>query len=364
MAKSFVRKSPEDKKKQIKEITDKLDAEISSFVNSDKFKNYLKTMSKFHDYSFSNTILIAMQKPDATFVSGFRSWETNFNRHVKKGEKGIKILAPSPVKKMMEREILDPDTKLPVMDDEGKVKTEKVQVTIPNFHVVTVFDISSTEGEELPTIGVDELTGRVNGYTDLIAAVSKVATVPVEYAAIDSGAKGYYSPSEKKIVVKEGMSELQTLKTLIHETAHNLLHDKDGAVIEGLEDADKKSRNVKEIEAEAVAFTCVEYINDMLSRIAPEDADSGKTASIDTSEYSFPYISSWIGSTDLKELKASMDTIRKTASHIITGIEDFLKERSIEKSSIKDRLVAGKEKSALQSAKVNIEKGSKELMLA
>ena len=316
MGKTFVKRTADEKREQIKEITDKLDAELKSFVDSDKFKSYLKTMSKFHNYSFNNTILIAMQKPDASLVAGFRAWETNFNRHVKKGEKGIKILAPAPFKKNIEQEKVDPDTKMPIYDADGNVKKEVVQITVPSYKVATVFDVSSTEGEPLPQIGVDELTGNVEGYKDLIVAIKNIAPVPVEMAALDSGAKGYFSPSEQKIVINEGMSELQTLKTLIHETAHSLLHDKDGSKIEGLDDTEKKTRNSKEVEAESVAYTVCEYFG------------------IDTSDYSFGYIAGWVSTLELMELKESMETIRKTASHVISGIEDKLKELALEQLAV------------------------------
>lgn len=316
MGKTFVKRTADEKREQIKEITDKLDAELKSFVDSDKFKSYLKTMSKFHNYSFNNTILIAMQKPDASLVAGFRAWETNFNRHVKKGEKGIKILAPAPFKKNIEQEKVDPDTKMPIYDADGNVKKEVVQITVPSYKVATVFDVSSTEGEPLPQIGVDELTGNVEGYKDLIVAIKNIAPVPVEMAEIDSGAKGYFSPSEQKIVINEGMSELQTLKTLIHETAHSLLHDKDGSKIEGLDDTEKKTRNSKEVEAESVAYTVCEYFG------------------IDTSDYSFGYIAGWVRTLELMELKESMETIRKTASHVISGIEDKLKELALEQLAV------------------------------
>ena len=322
MGKTFVRRTPEEKREQIKEITDKLDAELKSFVDSDKFKNYLKTMSKFHNYSFNNTILIAMQKPDASLVAGFRAWETNFKRHVKKGEKGIKILAPAPYKKTIEQDKLDPDTKKPIYDADGNVKKEVVQITVPSYKVATVFDVSSTEGEELPQIGVYELSGKVEGYKDLIEAIKRVAPVPVETAVIDSGAKGYFSPSEQKIVINEGMSELQTLKTLLHECAHSILHDKDGAKIEGLEDAEKKTRNSKEVEAEGIAYTCVSYLSDAYG------------LKIDTSDYSFGYIAGWVSSLELVELKESMETIRKTASYMISGVEEKLKEMAIEQLAV------------------------------
>jgi len=249
MAKTYAKRTPAEKRQQIVEITEKLDKEIHNFMNSDNFKSFLKTMSKFHNYSFANTMLIAMQKPDSTLVAGFRAWETNFNRHVKKGEKGIKILAPSSYKKTIEQDVIDPNTNKPVVGADGNILKEEVQVTIPNFHVVTVFDVSSTEGEPLPQIGVDELRGNVEGYKNMIDAIVSVSPVPITYESIESGAKGYFSPSEQKIVVQEDMSELQTVKTLLHEIAHSLLHDKDGAKIEDVDDGQKKTRNTKEIEA-------------------------------------------------------------------------------------------------------------------
>lgn len=350
MAKGYVKKTPAEKRQQIVEITEKLDKELHEFMNGDKFKSFLKTMSKFHNYSFANTMLIAMQKPDSTLVAGFKAWETNFHRHVMKGEKGIKILAPSPIKKTIEQEIIDPNTNKPLLDANGNTLKEEVKVTIPNFHVVTVFDVSSTEGEPLPQIGVDELRGKVDGYKNIIKAVESISPVPVTYEQIDSGAKGYFSPSEQRIVVQKDMSELQTLKTFLHEIAHALLHDKDGARIEEIEDAQKKTRNTKEIEAESIACVVAEYFG------------------LDTSDYSFGYIAGWASSLELKELKESMETIRKTASHMITGIEDKLKEivKGIDKSpkTIKDKLAEGELKKASQVLKqVNTER-SKEQVIA
>lgn len=350
MAKGYVKKTPAEKRQQIVEITEKLDKELHEFMNGDKFKAFLKTMSKFHNYSFANTMLIAMQKPDSTLVAGFRAWETNFKRHVKKGEKGIKILAPSSYKKKVEQEVIDPKTNKPMLDSNGNVLKEEVQVVVPNFHVVTVFDVSSTEGEPLPQIGVDELKGKVNDYKNMINAIVAISPVPVTYEPIDSGAKGYFSPSEQKIVVQENMSELQTVKTLLHEIAHSLLHDKDGARIEEVDDGKKKTRNTKEIEAESIACTVSEYFG------------------LDTSDYSFGYIAGWASTLELKELKESMETIRKTASHMITGIEDKLKEivKDIEKSpkTIKDKLAAGEKKKAMQPLKqVNTER-CKETIIA
>jgi len=350
MAKSYVKKTPAEKHQQIVEITEKLDKELHNFMDSEKFKTFLKTMSKFHNYSFANTMLIAMQKPDSTLVAGFRAWETNFNRHVKKGEKGIKILAPSPIKRYMEQEVLDPKTNKPVLDADGNVLKEQVQVTIPNFHVVTVFDVSSTEGEPLPQLGVNELTGKVDGYKNIIKAVESISPVPISYEQIDSGAKGYFSPAEQRIVIQKDMSELQTLKTFLHEIAHSLLHDKDGARIEEIEDAQKKSRNTKEIEAESIACVVAEYFG------------------LDTSDYSFGYIAGWASSLELKELKESMETIRKTASHMITGIEDKLrdivKDKERSPKTIKEKIAEGELKKASQVLKqVNTER-SKEQVIA
>lgn len=340
--KTYKKRTPDERRAQIAEITEKLDQKVTELFNSETYRKYLKTMSKFHNYSFNNTILIAMQRPDASLVAGFNAWKNNFHRNVKKGEKGIKILAPAPIKKTVEQDMIDPVTFKPVLDADGNAKKEEVQITIPNFHVVTVFDYAQTEGDELPSIGVSELTGRVDGYSRMISALEQVSLVPVERSTIDSGAKGYFSPADQKIVLQEGMSEVQTVKTLIHETAHALLHDKDGSKVEGVEDSEKKNRNTKEVEAESVAYTVCEYFG------------------IDTSEYSFGYIAGWSAGKELKELKESMETIRKTASKIISGIEDLCRDKAL---SIKDKLADGEAKKASQP-QLNIEKHVKDVALA
>ena len=283
-----------------------------------------------------------MQRPDASLVAGFSAWKNNFHRNVKKGEKGIRILAPAPIKKTIEQDMIDPDTCKPILDADGNARKEEVQITIPNFQVGTVFDYAQTEGEDLPSIGVSELTGKVNGYNRMIKALEQVAPVPVERNDINSGAKGYFSPAEQKIVLQQGMSEVQTVKTLIHETAHALLHDKDGSKVEGVDDLEKKNRNTKEVEAESVAYTGCEYFG------------------IDTSEYSFGYIAGWSAGKELKELKESMETIRKTASKIISGIEDLCREKT---RSIKDKLAEGELKKASQP-QLNMEKHVKNIALA
>lgn len=300
------------KNDNVKKITEQLEQGLKDLFDSDKFKNYLKTMSKFHNYSFNNTLLIAMQKPDATMVAGYTAWQKNFKRHVKQGEKGIKIFAPAPYKKKEEQE---------VTDEKGVKKMEEVEVTIPAFKVVTVFDASQTDGEPLPSIGVDELSGDIDGYKDFVTAIERVSDVPISYEDIDGGAKGYFSPVGQKIVVKEDMSEVQTAKTLIHEVAHSLLHDKDNVRIERDDGDDKKTRSSKEVEAESVAYTVCSHFG------------------IDTSDYSFAYVAGWSSGKDMTELKESMETIRKTSDYLITEIESELKEIKLEKDKEQDKEV-------------------------
>ena len=292
---------------QVREITDKLEQGIKELFESERFKEYLKTMSKFYNYSFNNTLLIAMQKPDATLIAGYTAWQRNFDRHVMKGEKGIKILAPAPYKVQEEREKLDPATQKPVLDKDGKPVTETVEVTRPAFKVVSVFDVSQTDGKELPDIAVDELTGSVENYAAFFDALKALSPVPIAFENITDGAKGYFSHVENRIAIQEGMSEIQTIKTAIHEIAHAKLH----AVTPGEKVApeDKKDRRTKEVEAESIAYTvCQRY-------------------GIETSDYSFGYIAGWSSDKETKELKGSLETIRKTAAEMITGIDEKLKER-------------------------------------
>ena len=345
------RNSSSEKNNAVKEITEKLEQGLKDLFQSDAYRKYLTTMSKFHDYSFNNTLLIAMQKPDATLVAGFHTWQKEFERHVKKGAKGIRIIAPRTIKKTIEQEVIDPATKKPVMDNDGKPKMEKVEVTMPGFHVVTVFDVSQTEGKELPLIGTDELTGEVSEYPDFMKALEKTSPVPVFKETIKSGAKGYYSLAEKKIVLNENMSEIQNVKTLIHEIAHALLHDKDAVLVEGIEESEHKRRNTKEVEAESVAYTVCQHFG------------------IDTSEYSFGYIAGWSAGRELKELKESMDTIRTTASFVITSICEERKKQQEKvvvqaKSSIKERLAAGEEKKKHACATISPQTKNRETVIA
>jgi len=287
---------------KLKEITDKLEQGIQDLFESDRFKNYLNVMSKFHNYSFSNTILIAMQKPDATFVAGYNSWKNSFQRQVLKGEKGIKVIAPSPYKVKREMEKIDHKTQKPIMGKDGKPMTEEVEVTIPAFKVVSVFDISQTEGRELPTIGVDELTGNVEKYPQFFKAVEQASPVPVGFEKIEGGAHGYYHLEDKRIAVNEGMSELQNLKTLIHEISHAKLHDVDlNAPAE--QQADRVDRRTREVQAESIAYTVCQHYG------------------LDTSDYSFAYVAGWSSGRELAELKASLETIRSTASELIAEID-------------------------------------------
>lgn len=297
---------------QVREITDKLEQGIKELFESVRFKEYLTTMSKFYNYSFNNTLLIAMQKPNATLIAGYTSWQRNFDRHVMKGEKGIKILAPAPYKAQEEREKIDPSTQKPLLDADGKPVTETVEVLRPAFKVVSVFDVSQTDGKELPDIIVDELTGSVENYAAFFEALKQESPVPISFEDIPGGAKGYFSHVENRIAIQEGMSEIQTIKTAIHEIAHATLH----AIHpdEKVAPEERKDRHTKEVEAESVAYTvCQRY-------------------GIETSDYSFGYIAGWSSDKETKELKGSLETIRSTAAEMIESIDAKLKVLLAEKA--------------------------------
>ena len=316
-------------KQKVQEITEKLEQGIKELFESEKYKTYLNTMSKFHNYSFNNTMLIAMQKPDATLVAGFKAWQKNFDRHVKKGEKGIRILAPAPYKIKEEQEKLNPVTGEIMLDKNGMPITEEVEIKIPAFRVVPVFDVSQTDGKELPDIGVNELSGSVEDYEDFMQALTEVSPVPITYEDIEGEAKGYFHTTDHRIAIQEGMSQSQTIKTAIHEVAHAKLHDRErNQDIDAVLD---KDRNTKEVEAESVAYTVCQHFG------------------IDTSDYSFGYIARWSSDRDMKELKSSLDTIRKTASELITGIEDRLAELQ------KERAVEQEQKQELEESPANRE---------
>ena len=291
-------------KQRVQELTDKLEQGLQDLFNSDSYRNYLSTMSKFHNYSFNNTLLIAMQKPDATLVAGYKAWQKNFERHVNKGEKAIRILAPAPYKIKEERDKIDPVTQELLLDKDGNPQKEEVEITIPAFRAVSVFDVSQTDGKPIPELAAKELLSDVEGYQDMIRAVEAISPVPIELEEIAGDSKGYYDREAKRIAVQENISESQTLKTMIHEVAHSKLHSKEVEQDEQM----RKDRNTKEVEAESVAYTVCQHFG------------------IDTSDYSFRYIAGWSSGRDTKELRSSMDTIRRTASELITGIEEQLQE--------------------------------------
>lgn len=309
-------------KQKVKEITDRLEAGLKELFESEKYKSYLSTMSKFHNYSFNNTLLIALQKPEATLVAGYKAWQKNFERHVNKGEKAIRILAPAPYKIKEERDKLDPVTGEMMLDENGMPQKEETEVTIPAFRAVSVFDVSQTDGKPIPELEAQELLSTVEGYEDFVQALMNVAPVPVSFEEIPGDSKGYFDTVEKRIAVQENMSESQTLKTMVHEVAHSMLHDKE---VNQSMDVPAKDRNTKEVEAESVAFTVCQHFG------------------IDTSEYSFGYIAGWSSGRDMKELKNSLDTIRRTASELITGIEGALQElqlnREMEQEQSKESIL-------------------------
>ena len=291
---------------KLKEITDRLEQGIAELFDSERYREYLKVMSKFHNYSFNNTLLIAMQKPDASLVAGFSAWKNNFGRNVMKGQKGIKIIAPSPFKIRQEVEKIDPHTQKPIIGKDGKPVTEEKEVKIPAYKVVSVFDVSQTEGKELPDIAVDELTGDVDRYKDFFAALEKTSPVPIAFENIGGGSHGYYHLEDKRIAINEGMSELQTLKTAIHEIAHAKLHDID--LNAPKDEQPRVDRRTREVEAESVAYTVCQHYG------------------LDTSDYSFGYVAGWSSGRELSELKSSLETIRSAAAEIINSIDENLAE--------------------------------------
>ena len=307
-------------KDRIKEITAGIEKGIMELFESDRYRNYLTTMSRFHKYSLNNVMLIHAQRPDATLVAGFSKWKNSFGRHVKKGEKGIQILAPTPYKIKVDKEKLDPDTKLPMLDDEGKPITEEKEVTIPMFKVVFVFDVAQTEGKPLPQISFS-LTGDVAQYEVFMEALRRTSQVPITIEPMEPGMDGYFSLTKQAIFLREGMSQVQTVCAAIHEMAHSRLHNykkmtelaDDGETVLAPEE---KDRNTEEVEAESISYAVCQYFG------------------IETADNSFGYIATWSQGKELKELRASLETINKTASELISGIEqhyrEICKERGID----------------------------------
>ena len=299
---------PAQKKTQTQQIVEQLEQGVSEVFESEPYKQYLQVMSKFHSYSYNNILLIAMQCPSATMVAGYESWQRLFKRHVCKNEKAIKILAPCPYKRTILQDVTDPITHQPIRDAQGNIVKEKVQIMVPAFRPVSVFDVSQTEGEPLPEMAtVQELIGEVDGFDTLQEIIESMAPCAIYHKDIEGSAKGYFSPDKNKIVIKNGLAQQQEIKTMIHEIAHSLLHNSEKM-------KDKKiSRNDMEVQAESVAYTVCSALG------------------IDTSEYSFGYIAGWSQGKDIKELKSALDLICDTASSMIFHIENKLTERYEEK---------------------------------
>ena len=310
--------------KDMDRIMQALESGVEELFTSNRYQEFLKTMAKFHNYSFNNTMLIAMQRPDATLVTSYKNWQS-MGRQVMKGEKGITIIAPAPYKKMKEKEVLD-ENQRPIMGSDGKPKTEQVEVTVPHFKAVTVFDIAQTSGEPIQTLAPELLTAAVQDFDSFMQAIQKISPVPIRFDEIDGNANGYYHNADKEIVIKKGLSESQTLKTAIHETVHAKLHDREIMESLGVE----KDRLTKEVEAESVAY-CV-----------------CSSFGLDTSDYSFPYIAGWSSSREMKEMKASMDVIRKTAGEMIDELTEKI-EMMLEQKQ--EKLLAAVEAAGYRFAK-------------
>ena len=285
-------------------IMKSLEEGVEKVFTSEQYQMYLQTMAKFHNYSFNNTLLIAMQRPDATLLAGYQTWQKKFHRHVKRGEKGIKIIAPVPVKEKRQVEKIDEETQEIVIGIDGQPETETVERILPRFRVTTVFDVSQTEGEPLPTLEVNELVGDVFIYEDFMKGQEEISPVPFQFQEIGSGAKGYYSNAEKLVAIQTGMSQAQTMKTAVHETAHAIFHDRDVMEENGI----TKDRMTKEVEAESVAYVVCNHFG------------------LDTSDYSFNYVAGWSSDKEMPELRSSMDTIRLTSSQLIADITEKLLE--------------------------------------
>ena len=309
--------SSEKPAEKMKEITGRLEQGIQEIFESERYKEYLRVMSKFHDYSVNNTLLIAMQKPDASLVAGFSAWKSKFERNVRKGEKGIKIIAPSPFKVKQEMEKIDPDTQKPIVGRDGKPITEEREITIPAYKVVSVFDVSQTEGKEIPDISAENLVADVEQYEDFFKALEKTSPVPIAFEQIEGGANGYYHLEDKRIAIDEGISELQTLKTAIHEIAHARLHDVD--LNAPKDEQNRVDRRTREVQAESVAYAVCQHFG------------------LDTSEYSFAYVAGWSSGKEMSELKASLETIQAEAKELITEIEGHFTELQQQRGEVEQQ---------------------------
>lgn len=306
----------EVRKNKVQEITDRLETGIKELFDSEKYVTWLNTMSKFHEYSLNNTILIAMQRPDATMVAGYTQWQKDFERNVNKGEKAIRILAWNPHKEKVERDKIDPETHEPVKDENGNTVKEIAEVQRPSYKVVNVFDVSQTEGKEIPTLAT-ELKGNVRNFQDFFEALKRACPISIEFENIDGSARGYFHQKDQRIAIQEGMSEIQTIKTAIHEMAHQRLHSVEQENNQSYQSKNQEekaqTRSEKEVEAESVAYTVCQHFG------------------IDTSDYSFGYVAGWSQGKEMAELKASLLTIRRAAASMIDDIEGHIKEIHLEK---------------------------------
>ena len=303
----------EKNKERLKEITDSIEQGIQNLFQSDRYAQYLRTMSRFHRYSVNNTMLIYMQKPDATLVAEFNKWRDQFSRNVMRGEKGIKIIAPTPFKKKIEEEKLDPDTKVSMLDADGKAIMEEKEIKIPMYKVVSVFDVSQTEGKPLPTLAND-LTGNVKQYEIFIEALRRSSHVPLAFETMEPNTDGYFSVTNQRIAIRSDMSEVQTVSAAVHEITHATLHNYEQAKLaaaqsdETAEPPKPKDRHTEEVEAESVSYAVCQYYG------------------IQTGENSFGYIATWSRNKELSELRASLETINKTASGLISDIDQNFRE--------------------------------------
>ena len=311
-------------KDRMREIVDSIENGIKELFESDKYRKYLATMSRFHRYSVNNTMLIYMQRPDATHVAGFNKWRDQFGRNVLKGEKGIRIIAPTPYKKKVEEIKTDPETNAPVLDADGKAIIEEKEIRIPMFKVVSVFDVSQTAGKPLPQLAAD-LSGNVQQYEVFMEALRRASPVPIEIKPVAHDTDGFFSIKAQSITIRAGMSEVQTVCAAVHEIAHAKLHDYEH-MTELADDGEtilvpgEKSRNTEEVEAESISYAVCQYYG------------------IETGENSFGYIATWSKGKELKELRASLETINKTASELITDIDrhfaEICKERGIDRENL------------------------------
>ena len=317
-------------KERLREITDGIAQGIKALFQSDKYRSYLSVMSRFHRYSVNNTMLIYLQRPDATLVAGYEKWKKQFGRHVKQGERGITILAPTPFKKRIEEVKLDPDTKAPLLDKDGNQITEEREISIPMFKPVKVFDVAQTDGRPLPNLA-SALSGNVEQYEVFVEALRRSAPVPISFRDIAKDTDGYFSPSDQAITIREGMSEVQTISALVHEIAHSKLHNYEKQQAESAEPV-KKDRHTEEVEAESVSYAVCQYFG------------------IETAENSFGYIATWSQGKELKELRASLETINKTASGLITDVDrnfaEICKERGIDNKALPEQEIPEPEASA------------------